>query len=129
MNRIVTEDEVEEKPLDPAMEKVRRKMVRLLVVSIGIMMAGLMAVLFTIVYKTSSDQPAGSGQAADLSLPPVGEMLTGDIALPSGAEIRSHSLDAGRIALQVQLVDGTRRLYLYDLAARRMIGSFNIVKE
>ena len=33
------------------MEKVRRKMIRLLGVSIGVMMAGLMAVLFAIVYK------------------------------------------------------------------------------
>ncbi len=129
MNRIVTEDEIEEKPLDPAVEKVRRKMVRLLVVSIGIMMAGLMAVLFTIVYKTSSDDPAGSGQAADLLMPPEGGMLTGDIALPAGGEIRSHSLDANRIALQVQLPDGTQRLYLYDFAAGRMIGRFSIVKE
>lgn len=129
MNRIVTEDEIEEKPLDPAMEKVRRKMVRLLVVSIGIMMAGLMAVLFTIVYKTSSDEATGSEQAADLRLPPEGTVLTGDIALPAGAEIRSHSLDANRIALRVKLPDGTEQLYLYDLAASRMIGKFSFVQE
>lgn len=128
MNRIVTEDDIEEKPLDPAMEKVRRKMVRLLVVSIGIMMAGLMAVLFTIVYKTSSDDPAGTGTAGKL-LPPEGGMLTGDIALPVGGQILSQSLDANRIALRVQLPDGTQRLYLYDLAAGRMIGSFDIVKQ
>ena len=35
-----TEDD-NEKPLDPATEKVRRKMVRLLAVSIGVMMMGL----------------------------------------------------------------------------------------
>ena len=41
----------EEQPLDPAMERVRRKMIRLLAVSIGIMVIGLMAVLAAIVYK------------------------------------------------------------------------------
>jgi hypothetical protein len=47
----VNQDDLEEKPLDPDMEKVRRKMVRLLAVSIGIMFIGLMAVLGAIVYK------------------------------------------------------------------------------
>ena len=43
----------DEQPLDPAMERVRRKMIRLLAVSIGIMVIGLMAVLAAIVYKIS----------------------------------------------------------------------------
>jgi hypothetical protein len=47
----INEDDLEEKPLDPEMEKVRRKMVRLLAVSIGIMFIGLMTVLGAIVYK------------------------------------------------------------------------------
>ena len=55
----INEDDLDEKPLDPEMEKVRRKMVRLLAVSIGIMFIGLMTVLGAIVYKfTSSDDPA-----------------------------------------------------------------------
>ena len=41
----------EDKPLDPMVENVRRRMMRLMVVSIGIMMIGLMAVLGSIVYK------------------------------------------------------------------------------
>jgi len=52
-------DTDEEQPLDPAMERVRRKMVRLMVISIGIMMVGLMAVLGAIVYKIG-----GSGEQA-----------------------------------------------------------------
>ena len=36
----VNEDDPDDKPLDPEMEKVRRKMVRLLAVSIGIMFIG-----------------------------------------------------------------------------------------
>ena len=47
----VNDDDLDEKPLDPEMEKVRRKMVRLLAVSIGVMFIGLMAVLGAIVYK------------------------------------------------------------------------------
>lgn len=129
MNSNVTEDEIEEKPLDPAMEKVRRKMVRLLVISIGIMMAGLMAVLFTLVYKTTTENPASNKPSAELMLPPEGELLTGRIGLPAGAQIRSHGLDGNRIALRVSLQDGSQRLYIYDLAVNRMIGMFEISTE
>jgi hypothetical protein len=129
MNTAVTEDTVEEKPLDPEMEKVRRKMVRLLVVSIGIMMAGLMAVLFALVYKTASggSTPA-EGQPA-FSTPAKGTVLTGRIPLPAGAQIRSHSLSANRIALRVVLKDGGEKIFLYDLAAGRMVGDFDVSAE
>ena len=49
-----------EKPLDPAMERVRRRLARLMVVSIGVMLVGLMAVLAAVVYKSSdSGSPEG----------------------------------------------------------------------
>ncbi len=51
MANINPDIDAEEQPLDPAMERVRRKMIRLLAVSIGIMVIGLMAVLAAIVYK------------------------------------------------------------------------------
>ena len=58
----------EEKPLDPAVERVRRRMLRLMVISIGIMMTGLMAVLGAIVYKIGS-----YGEEAEAVAPaPVG---------------------------------------------------------
>jgi hypothetical protein len=60
----VNEDDLEEKPLDPEMEKVRRKMVRLLAVSIGIMFIGLMTVLGAIVYKFTQDD-AGKQRRSD----------------------------------------------------------------
>src|SRR5690606_39955979 len=62
-------EQFDEKPLDPAVERVRRKMMRLMLVSIGIMMVGLMAVVGAIVYKlgSSETQLAVAGEA-----PPVG---------------------------------------------------------
>ena len=58
----INDDDLDEKPLDPEMEKVRRKMVRLLAVSIGIMFIGLVTVLGALVYKfTRSDDSAATG--------------------------------------------------------------------
>ena len=54
----------DDKPLDPAMEKVRRKLARLMAVSIGIMLVGLMAVLGAVVYKSAgSSVPQGTMEA------------------------------------------------------------------
>ena len=49
------EPEIEdEKPLDPALEKVRRKMIRLQIVSGCVLFVSLMAVFGAVVYKVVS---------------------------------------------------------------------------
>jgi hypothetical protein len=96
----INEDDLDEKPLDPEMEKVRRKMVRLLAVSIGIMFIGLMTVLGAIVYKfTQADEPAaGAGQVAgSAGSVPSDAPVEGVAALPAGFVVESVSLDGNRI--------------------------------
>ncbi|MDK1478005.1 hypothetical protein QN226_04685, partial [Sinorhizobium sp. 6-117] len=62
-------DEQEEKPLDPAMENVRRKMVRLQLVSAGVMLVMLMAVLGTIVYKVNRQNSVTNSAPVAVSVP------------------------------------------------------------
>lgn len=117
--------EEDEKPLDPAMEKVRRKMIRLLGVSIGVMMAGLMAVLFAIVYKMNSgaDKPvasaASSGSIAD----------AGEISLPDGAYMNGHSLSGDRLALDVTLKGGAREILIFDMAQQKTIARYAVTSK
>ena len=54
-------------PLDPAAERLRRKLVRLLFVSGGIMMLGLIAVFAAIVYKVGQDGAGTAGRLGALS--------------------------------------------------------------
>ncbi len=124
MNKAVTLEE-EDKPLDPAMEKVRRKMVRLLVVSIGIMMAGVMALLFAIVYKINN-KSAKPVAATDVSIPQGKVEMTGTIVLPEGAQINSHSFSANQILLDLTLGDGSREMALYDIAQGRIIAHYKL---
>ena len=65
----VEPDEQEEKPLDPVMENVRRKMVRLQLVSAGIMGVMLMAVLAAIVYKVTQRAPETPVASSGFSVP------------------------------------------------------------
>ena len=108
-----TEDD-NEKPLDPATEKVRRKMVRLLAVSIGVMMIGLMAVLTAVVYKS-----VGTGNAG----PVAGSQLT--VALPAGAEVIETSLDGDRALVRANTAEGMR-LFLVSLDNGTVVASYRI---
>lgn len=128
----VNEDDLDEKPLDPAMEKVRRKMVRLLAVSIGIMFIGLMTVLGAIVYKfTRNDTPKAPGQLAmesSMALPGDAPMEA-VAALPQGFAVESVSLDGARIGFFGRAADGSRRLIIYDLSAGRIVGDIVVINR
>ncbi|MHC1547747.1 fimbrial protein [Phyllobacterium sp. K27] len=113
----------DEQPLDPAMERVRRKMIRLLAVSIGIMVIGLMAVLAAIVYKIN--QPVTDVAIAPSVISPgqpIGEALAGEsITLEPGARILSHNLADNTLSLETRLANGTRQILIYDVATKRVV--------
>lgn len=113
----------EEKPLDPAVERVRRRMLRLMVISIGIMMTGLMAVLGAIVYKIGS-----YGEEAEAVAPaPMGTIASeGSINLDGGAAIISSSLDGDNILLRIRESDGAGALWIYSLTEGRVVARIAI---
>jgi hypothetical protein len=117
----------DEKPLDPVMENVRKKMVRLLLTSLGIMMVGLMAVLGAIVYKINS---GGGGVAAvRTEIPSDGAVIAGSIALPKGAWVNGQSLSGNRISLDVTLQGGARQIVVYDMASLKIVARFALTEE
>ena len=121
MNTTVV-DEDAEKPLDPAMERVRAKMARLLMISLAIMMIGLMAVLYAIVYKMSE-----SGKQAvpvAVSVPVGADEILATITLPKGAQINGESLSGTRILFDLTLPDGKRELAVYDTTEGRFVARY-----
>lgn len=107
------DDDDKEKPLDPATERVRRKMARLLAVSIGIMMVGLMAVLGAIVYKIGgTPAPVASGGTLALDL-------------PAGKAIGAMALDGDRALLHVGEGAG-EELVLIDLATGKVLSRYAV---
>jgi len=125
MARPVLDDE-EQKPLDPAVEKVRRKLVRFVAINLGLLFIALMAVVAAIVYKSRTATPPAE---VAVQAPSPGGVAEGQIALPAGARIVSQSLSGDRLSLQLELADGSRAIYIYDTAARRVIGKFAIAEE
>ena len=119
--------EEDEKPLDPAMEKVRRKMVRLLGVSIAVMMVGLMAVLGAIVYKMNRGD--GVVVATGSKIPANGVVTAGTITLPKGAYLNGQSISGDRISLDVTLQGGAREIQVFDMVTQQIIARFSVRAE
>ena len=116
-------DDEEEKPLDPAVEKVRRKLVRFVGINLALLFLALMAVVGAVVYKSRSLEPAS---VAGGDIPSPEGMVEAEIALPAGARIVSQSLSGNRVAIDAALADGSRAIFVYDFAERRMIGRLAI---
>lgn len=113
----------EEKPLDPAVEKVRRKLVRFVGINLALLFLALMAVVGAVVYKSRTLEPAA---VAGGDIPAPEGLVEAEIALPSGARIVSQSLSGNRVAIDAELADGGRAIFIYDFAERRMIGRLAI---
>ena len=121
------DDEEQEKPLDPAVERVRRKLVRFVIINLGILFLALMAVVAAIVYRASRSDAPPPVATPELPFPAEGEILRGEIALPAGSRIAGHSLSGSQLTLEVELEGGRRAFFIYDTAAGRMVGRFDVV--
>lgn len=120
------DEQLDEKPLDPEMEKVRRKMVRLLAISIGIMFIGLMAVLGAIVYKFAfRDAVVEETGSAPSSVMPSEAIA----ALPQGFTVESVALDGSRIGFFGRAADGSQRLIVLDLTTSRIVSDIVVVNR
>lgn len=91
-----------EEPLDPAAERLRRKLTWLLAGSLGVMLLGLIAVFGAIVYKIGGE-PAPPAEQGPVAVP-----------LPAGARIVFTGIDGNRLLVRVALPDRTTRLIVLD---------------
>ena len=108
-------DEQEEKPLDPVMENVRRKMVRLQLVSAGVMLVMLMVVLGAIVYKLTRLDDQEGAQTAAVSVPSDAP-LSAVAALPAGFEVSDVALSGNQILFYGAIRGGDRKAIVFDLS-------------
>ncbi|RWF46831.1 MULTISPECIES: fimbrial protein [unclassified Mesorhizobium] len=118
-------DEEQEKPLDPEVDKLRGKLIRFMAINLGLLFLALMVVIAAIVYKSRKAPPANPALSGDVQKP-AGEPASADIVLPVGAKVVSQSLSGDRLSIDADLADGSRAIFVYDIAERRLIGRFAI---
>lgn len=121
-------DEQDEKPLDPVMENVRRKMIRLQLVSAGVMLVMLMAVLGAIVYKLTRPAvaPPGTLEAGAALAVPADAPLSAAADLPDGFAISHVSLSGGQVLFFGALPGGARKAFVFDIAAGRIVADIAV---
>jgi hypothetical protein len=102
-----------EAPLDPAMERVRQKLRRLILVSGTTVLIGFAAVLFAVMYKIAPDRskPALPGSAEPVAIADV---------LPAGARIVSTALDGTLLAMTIEAA-GATRIVVVDLGTGAVV--------
>ncbi|OOG72617.1 hypothetical protein [Sinorhizobium sp. A49] len=118
-------DDQEDKPLDPAMENVRRKMVRLQLVSAGVMLVMLMAVLGTIVYKLTRTDEKAPAQSAAIAVPseaPVNAVA----ALPAGFTVTNVALSGSQVLFYGNLPGAEPRAIVFDITAGRIVADITV---
>lgn len=122
-----TQDVEEEKPLDPAAERVRRKLVRFMGINLAILFAAVMAVVLAVVYQSLA--PSDGAETASSPPVPSGESFDGSIALPENAQVVSHGVSGNRLTLYLRNADGSEVIRIFDLDAGRSLGAVEILRD
>ena len=118
MARQAFDDEIEEKPLDPSVERVRKKLVRFVAINLGLLFAALMAVVAAVVYKAEQAPAPADGPAA-----------VAEIALPAGATMIGHGFSDGQFSIDAELADGSRIIIVYDVAGKKIVGRYTVTTK
>ena len=113
---------------------MRRKLVRLLVVSFGIMVLGLGAVIAAIIYKINErNDDAAIARDGTLAGPAARESrlsaqtaIAGAIDLPAGARIVAADLDGDHALLTLAMPDGAMQLLVLDLPTGKIIVRYDL---
>lgn len=119
------EDE-EEKPLDPAAERLRQRLVRFMVVNLVVVFGLVFIVVGALVYRNMRDRVPEPPRAGEIR-PPEGEgVLTGVIALPAGSRFVSQSLSGERLSVEIEQAGGGRAILIYDTRLARIVSRFDV---
>ena len=116
----------DEKPLDPEVERVRRKLLRFMIVNLAILFVAFAAVIGGFIYKSSHASKKAAEQDAGVRPPSGADAASATIAIPAGARIVSQTLSGKEVLLGLEWADGTRSFLLYDLGAGRTLGTYAV---
>lgn len=114
----------EEKPLDPAVEKIRRRMVRLLFISSSVIVLGLMAVLGSIVYKANKN--SATAPASNIAQQPAVTAAEQTVTLPRGFTLESTTVDGNRVWF-MGTTEGKHLMVVHDIATGKTLTEITVV--
>ena len=119
----------DDKPLDPEVERVRRKLLRFMIINLAILFVAFAAVIGGFIYKSSHAPKRAAEQEAAVKPPSGADAVAATIAIPVGAHIVAQTLSGRQLLLDLKLADGSRSFLLYDLEAGRTLGTYAVKAE
>lgn len=113
-------------PLDPAVERVRKKLMRLMIVSIAITLILMLAVLFGVVYKIIATGSSAKQTELLSSHHKNKETLHHTLSLPKNTQILSQSLSEHNISLKILTPDGQTKFMIYNYHSGALIAVLSV---
>ena len=108
-------DDEKDKPLDPAVEKVRKKLVRFVAINLGLLFLALMAVVGAIVYKSRNAGHATAGSAGKRHPGSRRQRAGSAISrFPPAQESSRSRFPATGSSLDIELPGGAHASIVYD---------------
>ncbi|WP_273758977.1 hypothetical protein [Bartonella sp. AU55XJBT] len=112
-------------PLDPAVERVRKKLMGLMMISVLITLFLILIVLFLIVYKvTTGSAPKQTELSSSHSKNP--HVIHHTLSLPKKTQVLSQSLSEHNISLKILTPDGQTKLMIYNYHTGELIAVLSI---
>jgi hypothetical protein len=120
-------DEEDEKPLDPAVAQVQRRLRRLMLISGLTLGIGILAVFLAIVYKLVTYQSSGAA-VAPIEGAAIPTITRSALGLPPDARLVSTALDGDRLSLAYEDGGGTT-IVIFDVAGMAVVNRLRIEGE
>ncbi|PIT68446.1 hypothetical protein CEV08_08095 [Bartonella tribocorum] len=112
-------------PLDPAVERVRKKLMGLMIISVLITLFLILTVLFLIVYKvTTGSAPKQTELSSSHSKNP--HVIHHTLSLPKKTQILSQSLSEHNIVLKILTPEGQTKFMIYNYHTGALISVLSI---
>ncbi|WP_336293992.1 hypothetical protein [Bartonella sp. CB169] len=116
----------EESPVDPAVERVRKKLMLFMITTLSITFILVLVVLFLAVYKTIAMKSAPKQIDPFSSSKQNSEIAYYTLSLPEKTQILSQSLSGHNILLKILTPDGTTQFMVYNYHTGTLIAVLSV---
>ncbi|WP_375686652.1 hypothetical protein [Bartonella sp. AC331YNZD] len=113
-------------PLDPAVERVRKKLMGLMIISVLITLFLILTVLFLIVYKVIATGSASKQTERSSSLSKNPQATHHTLSLPEKTQILSQSLSENNIVLKILTPDGQTKFMIYNYYTGALVSILSV---
>ncbi|EJF79062.1 hypothetical protein MCO_00527 [Bartonella sp. DB5-6] len=113
-------------PLDPAVERVRKKLMCFMIVSISITLILILAVLFAVIYKTVTMGSSPKQIDSFSSYNKKSKIVHHTLSLPKNTQILSQSLAEDKIMLKVLTSEGQTKFMVYNYQTGALIAVLSL---